>query len=72
MMGGKHSEVIKSPHESPHQKKNKKKIEIIFRDLKCPHPETNSDNDSDWTLFPKFIVLESTKDTLSPSYPFHY
>ena len=29
--------------------------------------ESDSDNDSDQTLFPKFIMLESTEDTLITS-----
>ena len=31
--------------------------------LKRPHAESDSDIDSDQTLFPKFIALESTEDT---------
>ena len=31
--------------------------------LKRLHAESDSDNDSDQTLFPKFIVLESMEDT---------
>ena len=31
--------------------------------LKRPHAEVDSKNDSDQTLFPKFIVLESIEDT---------
>ena len=31
--------------------------------LKCLHAESDFDNDSDQTLFPKFIVLESKEDT---------
>ena len=31
--------------------------------LKCLHAESDSDNDSDQTLFLKFIVLESMEDT---------
>ena len=31
--------------------------------LKRPHAESDSDNDSDQTLFPKFIMLESMEDT---------
>ena len=31
--------------------------------LKRLHAESDSDNDSDKTLFPKIIMLESTEDT---------
>ena len=31
--------------------------------LKCPHAESDSDNDPDQTLFPKFILLESMEDS---------
>ena len=41
--------------------------------LKYLHAESDSNNDSDQTIFPKFIVLESTEDTLTTKlFPFTY
>ena len=42
-------------NQNPSEKKNPR--------LKRPHAESDSNNDSDQTLFPKFIVLESMEDT---------
>ena len=52
-MGSTVSELLSNPLG---YKKNPKK-------LKCTHAESDSDNDSDQTLFPKFIVLESMEET---------
>ena len=54
------SKLIKNPHgynPPPNPSKNSKT-------LKHPHPETDYGNDSDQTLFPKFIELKSTENTL--------
>ena len=57
MVDGEHSQqtpMDTKQNQNPSEKNPK---------LKCPHAEFNSNNDSDQTLFPKFIVLESTEDT---------
>ena len=62
LCGGWGAQSVNSAKISMDTKQNQNPSEKTPK-LKHPYAESDSDNDSDQTLFPKFIVLESMEDT---------
>ena len=55
--------TVSEPSKNPYGYKKPQNPSEKALKLKCPHAESDSDNDSDQTLFPIFILMESTEDT---------
>ena len=64
MMSGEQSRnLFKIPSDQKTKQKTNQNPSKKSQIFKCPHAETDTDNDSDQTFFLKFIVLGSMEDT---------